>query len=38
LSFWLRPVEGTAEELQQPAAGYLPIPEEPDQPGEEVLL
>lgn len=37
-SSWLRPVKGTAEELRQAAAGCVPVPEEPDQPGAEVLL
>lgn len=37
-SLWLRPVKGPAEELRQAAAGCPPVSEEPDQPGEEVLL
>lgn len=34
----LRPVNGPAEELRQAAAGCPPVSEEPDEPGEEVLL
>ena len=37
-SSWLRPVKGPAEELRQAATGCPPVSEEPDQPGEEVLL
>lgn len=33
-----RPVKGPAEELRQAAAGCPSVSEEPDQPGEEVLL
>lgn len=37
-SSWFRPVKGPAEELWQAATGCPPVSEEPDQPGEEVLL